>query len=222
MSNLKDDFERMLQLAEFGAKRHDERRQIEFRVFIAYVTLLVLAFSQIDKVAELNFNKFILLILLIVVHFSYVSWLSRMSRAQANEASRRNFYLKKVECILHHLWKNPCVPFTPRKNVYITVDLGREIDKKSECSEKGKISEYELFEQYEPPIELVKSRFWRYGFRPWRREFWREFWPWKGWSAFFQVSAPTAVGILIGYALWHGKKLPWWQRLIQELLGLGN
>lgn len=29
----KDDFERMVQLAEFGARRHDERRQVEFRVF---------------------------------------------------------------------------------------------------------------------------------------------------------------------------------------------
>lgn len=46
MSNLKDDFERMMQLAEFGAKRHDEQRQVEFRVFIAYMTLLALAFYE--------------------------------------------------------------------------------------------------------------------------------------------------------------------------------
>ena len=45
----RDDFERMVQLAEFGARRHDERRQVEFRVFIAYNTLLVLVFYQIEK-----------------------------------------------------------------------------------------------------------------------------------------------------------------------------
>ena len=50
----RDDFERMVQLAEFGAKRHDERRQVEFRVFIAYMTLLVLAFYRIDKIEILN------------------------------------------------------------------------------------------------------------------------------------------------------------------------
>ena len=50
----RDDFERMMQLAEFGARRHDERRQVEFRIFIAYNTLLVLAFYQIDKIAALN------------------------------------------------------------------------------------------------------------------------------------------------------------------------
>ena len=43
----RDNFERILQLAEFGAKRHDERRQVDFRVFIAYMTLIALAFSQI-------------------------------------------------------------------------------------------------------------------------------------------------------------------------------
>ena len=50
----RDNFERMVQLAEFGAKRHNERRQVEFRVFIAYMTLLVLAFYQIEKVEALN------------------------------------------------------------------------------------------------------------------------------------------------------------------------
>ena len=30
----RDNFEKMMQLAEFGAKRQDERRQVEFRVFV--------------------------------------------------------------------------------------------------------------------------------------------------------------------------------------------
>ena len=44
----RDNFERIVQLAEFGAKRHDERRQVDtirhartaYRVSILYVTCL--------------------------------------------------------------------------------------------------------------------------------------------------------------------------------------
>ena len=43
------NFDRMLELAEFGAKRHDQRRQIVFRIAVAYLTLLVLALYQSIK-----------------------------------------------------------------------------------------------------------------------------------------------------------------------------
>ena len=56
----RDNFERMVQLAEFGAKRHNERRQVDFRVFIAYMTLLALAFSQIDKIRGLDLPVWII------------------------------------------------------------------------------------------------------------------------------------------------------------------
>ena len=36
------NFDKMLELAEFGAKRHNERRQNYFKVIIAYITLLAL------------------------------------------------------------------------------------------------------------------------------------------------------------------------------------
>ena len=50
MSNShKDDFQRMMTLAEFGAKLHDERRQVEFRVFISYTTLLAFLLYQVYK-----------------------------------------------------------------------------------------------------------------------------------------------------------------------------
>ena len=38
-----DKFRLILQLAEFSAKRAEERRSVEFRIFISYMTLLVLA-----------------------------------------------------------------------------------------------------------------------------------------------------------------------------------
>ena len=42
-------FQEMLQLAEFGAKRLEERRSVEFKIFISYTTLLVLALYQLIK-----------------------------------------------------------------------------------------------------------------------------------------------------------------------------
>ena len=45
----KNEFQKMLQLAEFGAKRLEERRSVEFRIFISYITLLVLALYQLVK-----------------------------------------------------------------------------------------------------------------------------------------------------------------------------
>ena len=43
----KDNLQRMLDLAEFGAKRHDDRRSIEFKIFISYMTPLILAFYYV-------------------------------------------------------------------------------------------------------------------------------------------------------------------------------
>ena len=42
----KDDFDRTLQIAEFAAQRLENRRQFEFKIFISYVTLLVLAIYE--------------------------------------------------------------------------------------------------------------------------------------------------------------------------------
>ena len=35
------NFENMMKLAEYTANRHNERRQVIFRIFILYMTLLV-------------------------------------------------------------------------------------------------------------------------------------------------------------------------------------
>ena len=43
----KDNFQRMLDLSEFGVKRMEERRAFEFKIFISYITLLVLALYQL-------------------------------------------------------------------------------------------------------------------------------------------------------------------------------
>ena len=40
-SIMTENFENMMKLAEFGANSHTERRQVLFRIFISYMTLLV-------------------------------------------------------------------------------------------------------------------------------------------------------------------------------------
>lgn len=184
MSNSnKDDFERMMQLAEFGARRHDERRQVEFRIFIAYNTLLVLAFYQIEKIEALKALEWVIPGL-VVIHIMYLLWQIRLSRALVNDGWRRNFYLKKAECILDHLRKHPNVPFSPRENVCVTIALGPELDSSSKCTEQGKIFECELFDMHEPKIALVAPmlKFWRH---------WSEIY--TDWSRPFQIFIPTVM-----------------------------
>jgi hypothetical protein len=170
----RDNFEKMMQLAEFGAKRHDERRQVEFRVFIAYITLLSLAFYQISKIEEIN-SPNVAISGLILVHFIYLLWQIRLSRALVNDAWRRNFYLKKAECILDHLQKNPDDPFHPRKDVCVTISLGLK---------KDEMSEYELFDMHEPNIVLVSPmlKFWKH----WGQIF-------SDWSRLFETLIPTVM-----------------------------
>ena len=45
-----DSFQRMLDLAEFGVKRMEERRAFEFKIFISYITLLVRALPTSNKI----------------------------------------------------------------------------------------------------------------------------------------------------------------------------
>ena len=171
----KDDFERMVQLAEFGAKRHDERRQVEFRVFISYNTLLVLAFYHIGKIEELKAPWWVTFGLGII-HIAYLLWQIRLSIALVNDASRRNFYLKKAECILHHLREKPGDRFHPRPDRSVTLDRYGTRD--------NEISEYELFYMYEPDIVLVPKMWecWKH----WIQIF-------KDWSRLFQTVIPTVM-----------------------------
>ena len=186
----RDDFERMAQLAEFGAKRHDERRQVEFRVFIAYMTLLVLAFYQIEKIRSLNLPDCVIWVGLGFIHIIYLLWQIRLSRALVNDANRRDFYLKKAECLLHHLWEKPNAPFCPRDDKYVTIRLDTKEHKISK--NKDETSEYALFNTPEPNIVLV-SPMWKC---------WKHL-PqlWQDWSRPFQILIPTAMIVFLIFAL---------------------
>lgn len=150
------NFENMLKLAEFGAKRHDDRRTVEFRIFISYTTPLIFALYYSikldpDLLESIHWGLMTVgsIVYLITIHLVYVLWQVGVAIAMANDAWRRNFYLKKAECILHHLSKNPNDPFCPSNDTVIA-NCGYE---KSEWCEK------ELFEKPAAHVILVKGFF---------------------------------------------------------------
>lgn len=192
MNNLKDDFERMMRLAEYGASRHNDRRQIEFRIFISYVTLLVLGFYQIDKFEDLvkGSPEFVwgIAVLLGIMHSVYLLWEIRLSIANENDASRRNFYLKQAECLSHHLREKPRQPFYPSYQREITYRFSDKVDIESRCLKEEKIYESELFKESEPPIVLVP--------RPWEvHKYWWQLL--SDWSRPFQTWIPTGLLLLL-------------------------
>lgn len=104
MSNLsKDEFERTLQIAEFASQRLENRRQFEFKIFISYVTLLVLAIYEGHHIEVPNDDRALygtcFFVLLFVMHFFYISWTMSLSVAMQNDSGRKNFYLQKAEYI---------------------------------------------------------------------------------------------------------------------------
>ena len=115
----KKKFQEMLQLAEFGAKRLEERRSVEFRIFISYITLLVLALYQLvkqqnpihdffqlikqkDSISLELWEGLTLYVLALLIHIIYVIWQIGVGIAMDNDSHRRNFYLKKAEDISGH------------------------------------------------------------------------------------------------------------------------
>ena len=115
----KDKFQKMLQLAEFGAKRVEERRSVEFKIFISYTTLLVLALYQLikqqnpihdffgrilqtDSITLESWEGIILYVLALFMHTIYATWQVGVGIAMDNDSHRRNFYLKEVENISGH------------------------------------------------------------------------------------------------------------------------
>ena len=142
-SNLKkDDFEKMLALAEFSAERMEQRRTVEFRIFISYMTLLVLALYQLLKQNPIRWESLIfelfkqnpspisiyevivLYVIALLIHFVYVMWQVGVGRAMKNDAIRRNFYLRKAESISRRIPKycdkntNPDDKIIPIKNYF--------------------------------------------------------------------------------------------------------
>ena len=92
----KANFENMLELAKFGADRHNERRQVLFRIYISYMTLLVVISGLIlkhwdDEVLENYVFTMGVSIFFSLLGLSYWRWLITFYKASDYDVRRRRF-----------------------------------------------------------------------------------------------------------------------------------
>lgn len=143
----------MLTIAELASSGHKERRQLEFRISISYITLLALALYQLIKFSpeenDLSVPLWIIVtvcVLLLTLHWKYCEWLYAIHVASNNDVRRRDFYLKKVEIIAYYMSKSSDSDFAPSNTNTITINLG--------AGDSRELSERELFDQSEPDIYI--------------------------------------------------------------------
>ena len=141
-----DNFENMMKLAEYGANRHTERRQVLFRIFISYMTLLVVISGLILNNWEKNVLKeglFIcgVIVLLIGMLSTYLPWLRKFYIASDYDVRRRDFYLTKAQVICYYLSEELSQCYSSCKNV--PINLGNK---------SYEISERCLFKKRRPDI----------------------------------------------------------------------
>ncbi len=173
------NLEHMLELSKLGADGHKERRELEFRIFVSYLTGLALLFYQINKPEDPILQKpddfwitLALSIPLLLIHYIYCAWQRNIAVALINDVRRRDFYLLKAQCLSYHLSQNPNTEFQPRqyKTHWINMGGGRS------C----KISEKCLFKKDAP--KMIKEPSWS--------EFWKLRYDSHIW---LQIGVPTIV-----------------------------
>ena len=152
MNNDKDTCQQMVSIAELASNQHNDRRQITFRIAIGYTTLLALGIYLTTKpqshgIVPTEFNMpWIFSGLLAGMTFVYCWALRVLHVASNNDVRRRDFYLKKAECIVRHMSQNESTPFEPDpKDEYIIINLGVGKSKKP-------ITERQLFNKKQPEI----------------------------------------------------------------------
>ena len=169
----------MLELAKFGADGHRERRQLEFRIFVAYITLLALLFYQVIKPEDAilqepdHFRLSILLgLFLLLIHYIYCCWQKNIAIALINDVRRRDFYLLKTQSLSYHLSRNSGIGFRPRRCRMYWLNMGG--------GRSCEISEACLFTKDGPKI--IKETSWR---ELWKLRYDPHIW--------FQIGIPTLM-----------------------------
>ena len=151
MSNTQDDFDRMLHLSEVGRSQHKERRDVIFRTFISYMTLLVVSFAviirywdydMVESVFATGLVIFAMKVFFTVLCISYCNWLKTVYKASIYDVRRRDFYLKKAEVICYHLSKDWAERFNPGETVLLNL-----------AGKSYEIKEKALFEKSKPDIQ---------------------------------------------------------------------
>ena len=146
-TNIVNNFENMMRLAEYGANRHAERRQVLFRIFISYMTLLVVISGLImnnwkDDFIESELFVWGVSALLFGMLITYCRWLRMFYKASDYDVRRRDFYLTKAQVICYYMSElSQC--YSGCKEVYL--NLGND--------GSYKISERCLFKKRHPDIE---------------------------------------------------------------------
>lgn len=175
----RSNFDHMLELAKYGAERHNERRHVEFRIFISYITVLGLIFYHAIKPEDAILQgqedlglSIVLVIFLLTIHSFYFWWKRNFFIASINDVRRRDFYLLKAQCIAHHLSRNLNAIFRPSRTRKVWLNRGG--------GESCKIYESCLFKQHGPKIIEKPS--------------WQAFWTLhKDAHIWFQVVVPTLM-----------------------------
>ena len=143
-----ENFENMMKLAEYGADRHTERRQVIFRIFISYMTLLVVISGLImnnwkDEFIESNLFVWGVSVLLMGMLITYCRWLRMFYKASDYDVRRRDFYLTKAQVICYYMSEELSQCYSCCKEVYLNLGNNKNYE----------ISERCLFKERHPDIE---------------------------------------------------------------------
>lgn len=171
--------EHMLKLSKLGADGHKERRNLEFRIFVSYLTSLGLLLYQVHKpedpiLQETNgfWPPFIFSTALFFIHCLYCAWQRNIAIALINDVRRRDFYLLKAQCLSYHLSLNSNTGFRPRQYKKHWINMGG--------GKSDKISERCLFKKDIPKIIEEPS--------------WKEFLKlWRDTHIWLQIGVPTII-----------------------------
>ncbi len=143
------NFKQVMMLAEFGLKRHDASTQRVFKMFVSYMTFLVVTAGLIMQSWKKDGPEppdewvFLVAIAMPVGMFGvYACWLSTAYRGMIYDLRRRDFYLKKAEVISYHLSKELGGKFDPI-DVSLNLGSGNRYTTKEQC----------LFDKRAPDIE---------------------------------------------------------------------
>lgn len=151
---INDDFYRMLALADLGARWHNDRRQVAFRIFVSYMTLLVLSLYQVIKL--LGTETVVIIPGWIIfpaiagfffTHVVYCKWQGSIRKALINDVRRRDFFLKKAERVTYYLSQES--DLTSIAQDYYS---GKPVLLNLGSGEYREITESCLFDQREPDI----------------------------------------------------------------------
>ena len=158
MNNDTDTCQQMVSIAELASNQHNDRRQLTFRIAIGYTTLLALGIYLTTKtpsqgIVPTEFNMpWVFSGLLAFVTFVYCRVLWILHVASNNDVRRRDFYLKKAECIVHHMSQNEDSHFIPdSSDKYIIINLGAS-------ENKDPVTERELFDEKGPDIFIPSMK----------------------------------------------------------------